>query len=71
MIMATHKRIYIVEGGRFPYLVKAYSQANALQIIAARKYKARAATAVEVADMMKSGKRIIEDTLTKGESHEQ
>lgn len=68
--MATHKRIYIVTGGRFPYLVKAYSQANALQIISERKYTARAATAVEVADMMKSGKRIIEAKTTKEESHD-
>lgn len=55
-------RIYIVEGGRWSYLVKAYSQANALQIVAGRKYTARAATAIEVAEMMKAGKRIIETT---------
>lgn len=68
--MSTPKRIYIVEGGRWPYLVKAYSQANALQIIAARKYTARAATTLEVADLMRAGKRIIE-TTTKEENHEQ
>lgn len=67
--MKTPKRIYIVDGGRFPYLVKAYSQANALQIIASRKYTARPASAVEVADLMKAGKRIIEAT-TKEENHE-
>ena len=70
MIMVTPKRIYIVEGARYPYLVKAYSQANALQIIASRKYTVRPASAVEVAELMKAGKRIIEAT-TKEENHEQ
>jgi|LakMenEpi03Aug12_release.lakeMendotaPanAssembly.Ray.scaffolds.fasta_scaffold1418552_2 hypothetical protein len=68
--MSTPKRIYIVEGGRWPYLVKAYSKANALQIIAERKYTVRAATTLEVADLMRAGKRIIE-TTTKEENHEQ
>lgn len=63
------KRIYIIEGARYPYLVKAYSQAHALQIIASRKYTARPASAIEVADLMKAGKRIIEPT-TKEENHE-
>ncbi len=68
--MATPMRIYIVEGARHSYLVKAYSQANALQIMAARKFTVRPAATVEVADLMKAGKRIIEAT-TKEENHEQ
>lgn len=63
------KRIYIVTRHNHTWLVKAYSQADALRIISTRHYHVKVATTLELVDLMKAGKRVIENE--KGENNEQ
>lgn len=61
-------RIYIVTDAadNSQHLVEAESQAQAVNAVVAERYKAQAATAIEVADLMSNGVKLVRTKKVTG-----